>query len=447
MSDGGVGSDFDVRISDFPQGVVMPDVNQIDQIAPHIAEILKRLGLDPDSDPALRRTPERVAQLYLELFQAVGQPPPDIGLIENPQPSGEMILIRDLPFYSMCVPSTEPISTPVGAVRVANVHPGQQLWTFDDDGALVTTTVVSVAWRRACELVEVEAGGRAIRVTPEHPLLTADGWRPAGSLGVGDKVRAMNPKRLDPIRRPVSEGYERRSVIEAVGRDGNADDDYKLKRPQGARWIIPANLPVLEELGQLLGTKPRPATPPGVGLLHVSRHGHKPGWYGHPGYRQEAVPLLPPDGQWTPVDRVSQIQAAGTTPFRVYSFECTPYPTFLVNGIQAHNCVHHLVPFFGRAHIAYVPKDKLAGFSGLARLLRHFASQPQLQERMTNAVADHLQAVLQPEGVIVHVQARQLCLEMRGERVPGLVETTAARRVFQSGPLREEFFARIKAAS
>jgi GTP cyclohydrolase I len=119
----------------------------------------------------------------------------------------------------------------------------------------------------------------------------------------------------------------------------------------------------------------------------------------------------------------------------------------LVRGLPFYSlCIHHLLPFFGQASVAYVPQAKLAGFSGLARVLRHMGSQPQLQERMTSAVADHLQAVLEPEGIIVHLQARHLCLEMRGERVPGWVETTASRGVFQSGRLREEFFARIKGA-
>lgn len=108
-------------------------------------------------------------------------------------------------------------------------------------------------------------------------------------------------------------------------------------------------------------------------------------------------------------------------------------------------CVHHFVPFFGHAHVAYVPRDKIVGLSSVARVLRHFAARPQLQERLTNDVADHIQATLQPEGVIVHIRARHLCMEMRGERVPALVETTAARWAFQKGSLREEFFARLNA--
>lgn len=185
-------------------------MNRVDQISRHIAELLELLGLDAEADPELRRTPQRVAQLYLDLFRGVDGPPPEIGVIENPQPLGEMILVRDLPFYSICI--------------------------------------------------------------------------------------------------------------------------------------------------------------------------------------------------------------------------------------------HHFVPFFGRAHIAYVPGDKITGFSGLGRVLQHYASQPQLQERLTAEVADHLQAALDPRGVMVMLQARQLCMEMRGACSPGWVETTAARGVLQSGRLRDEFFLRMRNA-
>lgn len=185
----------------------MTQRNQIDQLAYHVAKILQLIGLDVETDPELDRTPQRVSQLYLDLFHAADDPPPRVGLMENPSPSDEMVLVEGLPFYSMCV--------------------------------------------------------------------------------------------------------------------------------------------------------------------------------------------------------------------------------------------HHLIPFFGRCHIAYVPGDKITGFSDLGRVLRYYASQPQLQERLTTEIADHLQAALEPQGVVVWLRARQLCLEMRGQRLPGVVETTAARGILQTGPLRDEFFARI----
>jgi GTP cyclohydrolase IA len=90
-------------------------------------------------------------------------------------------------------------------------------------------------------------------------------------------------------------------------------------------------------------------------------------------------------------------------------------------------CVHHFVPFFGHAHVAFLPGETLLGISGVARVLEHFARRPQLQERLGSQVADRLEEVLAPRGVAVVLQARHLCMEMRGIRTPGRVETRVVR--------------------
>jgi len=90
-------------------------------------------------------------------------------------------------------------------------------------------------------------------------------------------------------------------------------------------------------------------------------------------------------------------------------------------------CVHHFVPFFGRALVAYLPAEKLAGISAPARLLEHFARRPQLQERLGQQIADQMERLLRPRGVAVVLEARHLCMEMRGIKKRGLVETRALR--------------------
>jgi GTP cyclohydrolase IA len=90
-------------------------------------------------------------------------------------------------------------------------------------------------------------------------------------------------------------------------------------------------------------------------------------------------------------------------------------------------CVHHLVPFFGRAHIAYLPGERIIGISGTARLLDLYTRRPQLQERITRQIADHLERLLAPRGVAVVLEARHLCMEMRGVRKLGRVETRVVR--------------------
>jgi GTP cyclohydrolase I len=94
------------------------------------------------------------------------------------------------------------------------------------------------------------------------------------------------------------------------------------------------------------------------------------------------------------------------------------------------NCEHHLAPFFGHAHVGYIPNDKgqITGLSKLARLVDVFARRPQVQERMTSQIADSLVEVLEPRGVIVVVEAEHLCMAMRGVRKPGAKTVTSAVR-------------------
>ena len=103
-------------------------------------------------------------------------------------------------------------------------------------------------------------------------------------------------------------------------------------------------------------------------------------------------------------------------------------------------CAHHFVPFYGHGHIAYIPNDKIVGLSKLPRLLDFFARRPQIQERLTEQVAEVLEEELKPQGVMVVIEARHLCVEMRGIKKPGAVTVTSAiRGIFLEKPVREEF--------
>ena len=103
-------------------------------------------------------------------------------------------------------------------------------------------------------------------------------------------------------------------------------------------------------------------------------------------------------------------------------------------------CSHHFVPFYGHAHLAYIPKEKIIGLSKMARILDFYAQRPQLQERLTEQVAGFLAGKLSPQGVMVVIEARHLCVEMRGIRKPGaLTVTSAIRGIFYNRPVREEF--------
>ena len=104
-------------------------------------------------------------------------------------------------------------------------------------------------------------------------------------------------------------------------------------------------------------------------------------------------------------------------------------------------CEHHLLPFVGKAHVAYVPGEtgKITGLSKLARLVEAYARRPQVQERLTSQVADKLMDVLDPRGTLVVVEAEHHCMSMRGVQKPGtLTITSAVRGIFLSDATRAE---------
>lgn len=109
-------------------------------------------------------------------------------------------------------------------------------------------------------------------------------------------------------------------------------------------------------------------------------------------------------------------------------------------------CEHHLLPFFGKAHIAYLPNGHIVGLSKLARIVEILARRPQVQERMTQELADLVMAELNPRGVGVVLEAAHTCMSIRGIRKPQSICTTSAMRgVFQSNlSTRSEFMSLIQ---
>ena len=96
-------------------------------------------------------------------------------------------------------------------------------------------------------------------------------------------------------------------------------------------------------------------------------------------------------------------------------------------------CEHHLLPFYGKAHVAYIPDEKVAGLSKLARTVEVFARRPQIQENMTAQIADAIEKNLQPKGVMVMLEAEHMCMTMRGVQKPGtLTSTIVTRGVFKT---------------
>ncbi len=130
-------------------------------------------------------------------------------------------------------------------------------------------------------------------------------------------------------------------------------------------------------------------------------------------------------------------------------FEATTFPNdrgydelVLLRDVPFHSlCMHHLLPFHGVAHVAYLPGERIIGLSKLARIVEHFSRDLQVQERLTVQVADWLQDELRPRGVGVVLQAEHTCMTMRGVRKPGSKTVTSAvhGRLREDPRTRQEF--------
>jgi len=126
------------------------------------------------------------------------------------------------------------------------------------------------------------------------------------------------------------------------------------------------------------------------------------------------------------------------------TFEADHDEMVMVKDIPLYSaCEHHLIPFIGTAHVAYIPNEdgRITGHSKLARLVDSYAKRPQVQERLTTQIADEIDRTLEPRGVLVVIEAEHLCMSMRGVRKPGTTTITSAVR----GLFRDNFATRFEA--
>jgi GTP cyclohydrolase IA len=146
-------------------------------------------------------------------------------------------------------------------------------------------------------------------------------------------------------------------------------------------------------------------------------------------------------------EEIFQGQNGGAAKHLETVFDVDHRELVLLRGVAFHSmCEHHLMPFTGLAHIAYIPQGKITGLSKLVRAFKNLAARPQVQERLTTQMADLLMDALDPLGAAVIVEARHMCMEMRGVRAPGSIITTSALRgAFENrASTRMELFTLIK---
>src|SRR6266513_566525 len=192
-----------------------------------VEQLLKELGEDAQRE-GLAKTPERVAASLKYLTSGYDKKVEDVLndalFVEE---YDEMVVVKDIDFFSMCVPSKQVVSAVEGAKPARLVRQGDRLWTVVD-GYLEETTVTHVTSRKTRDIVEVRTEKGRFEVTPDHPIKTWYGWQEAGSLEAGDEVEWINPHSLCRVPLDVKPGYAVGYVLGAAASDGSIQDGRRI---------------------------------------------------------------------------------------------------------------------------------------------------------------------------------------------------------------------------
>lgn len=508
-----------------------------------IAELIKSLGEDLTRE-GLKDTPKRADEAWDHLFSGYGKKPEDVLTVFDNEGYDEMILVKNIEFYSTCLPGNQLVNSVEGAKRAREIKLNEELWTLED-GCPVKTRVSEISTYKADSIVTVIlTSGKKIRVTVDHPIQTDHGWVEAGRLKPGSLVECVNPQTLSRRRYQLNFNYDLGYVLGAIASDGSIQDNRRvclevgerffvekfqkallgafdlrakienIKKPSGflkkiipqyrvrfvssevGMWLIrllhlPENLGsrsktksfhlpqvtlidkeimqgfldgycdgdgtpcgrsggfavlssnsvFLKELAKVLETPVmKRAIGSSVEAVYVSKNWWKKAWFGKQGYENRSVSLCLSQSTFVPVKSVEIVKKKT----KVYAFKCSPHSTFLVSGVLTHNCEHHMLPFFGRAHIAYIPRDKIIGLSKIPRLVEIFSRRLQNQERLTTQIADALQDLLDPKGVGIVIEAKHFCMMARGvEKQMSEVTTSTLKGLFKERPATREEFLRL----
>ena len=213
----------------------MTDEQHIAQqrIARAVREILIAIGEDPGRE-GLLETPKRVAEAYTMLFSGLHEDPARHLEASFAEEARDLILVRDLPVASMCVPSKQVVNVVSGAKKAADVAVGDELWTLNK-GFLAKTTVTHVSSHRTHDVAVVKTSAGAIKLTNDHPVKTERGWCEAGVLLPGDRVEWFPPRKLCRPMRTVVPGYQMGYLLGAVASEGSIQDERRISVVVGER--------------------------------------------------------------------------------------------------------------------------------------------------------------------------------------------------------------------
>jgi len=439
-----------------------------------VTRLLQYIGEDPGRE-GLRETPQRVLRAWKEWASGYRVDPKSVLKTFEDGSDGydEMIIVRDLPFYSTCLVGSTFVETPKGRIPIQYLQDRDWVYTTNPktfELSLVQCRNPRITARNA-KLVRVYTDNDTVICTPDHKFLLTNGeWKKAKELINGDHLVSLY-RGVQKGRRKNDASYPRLIASRYTRWDGglsingasvgipehrfvtnNSEKNTVIHHLDEKVWNnLPDNLETMtigehnsrhhrtEKLVDNPNRKIAAALASGRPEVRAKRaESVRNHWAGMSQEERDKR------GQAISEGRNHVVFGVEDVPWRedVWCMNIPSTKTFFANGIAVHNCEHHLAPFFGTATIAYVPKKRILGLSKLGRLVEVFARRLQVQERLTVQIADILHETLQPRGVAVLLKARHLCMESRGlSRQGHHTITSAVRGVFreEGNKAREEF--------
>ena len=443
-------------------------------------------GIEPRTHTreGLKETPDRVAKAWAFWTSGYDQDVADLIKVfaDGAEGVDEMIVEVDIPFYSHCVVGSTFVETPRGRVPIKHLKDGDLIYTMDPvsfDLSIVPCVKPGITKRNA-KLVQIHTDNDSLICTPDHRVLKTDGtWVEAQHLKSNDRLASLYRGFLAGRDAGTGEStaqYSKAYPVLMASRYTRHEKGISIQGECRAvvehRFVSEYFNPGCYPKGRKLVTHHIDETtfnnlPDNLEVKtqreHNYDHNHGQRLAHHEGRKAAAAEAS--GRPETRAKRAASVKAswerrkaepANHVVFGVEHLDyqedvyCMTVPgthLFFANGIAAHNCEHHLAPFFGLASVAYIPQPgpdgRVLGLSKMNRLVDLFARRLQVQERLTNQIADAMEEHLKPLGVGVLIRARHMCVESRGVQHRGCSTTTSALRgVIKTQPhSRAEFLA------
>ena len=434
--------------------------------------------------PGLQETPQRFATAWEFFTKGYQENPGDVlkTFEDGAEGYDEMVVVSKIPVFSLCVIGSTFVETPRGRVPIQYLKDKDWIYTVNPVSMELGLTQAGhprITGKKK-DLVRVITDNDVVICTPNHKfLLTTGEWIEAKDLRnsakitslyrgtvAGGKTGSSRPHLLGGrwSRKIGKEGLiisgqgtyeaEHRFILVAVGRPFAKKQHSIIHHKDERVWNnIPENLEIvtIAEHNRLHER-----------TLKLANNSNRKHAAALASGRAEVRALRSKSvkAYWTSLSKAARLERIAASPagikaarnhvvFGVEPLDvkedvwCMHVPdthTFFANGMAAHNCEHHAIPFFGHAHIGYIPDGRVLGLSKFGRLVEVFARRLQVQERMTVQIADALEEHLKPKGVGVILECRHLCMEMRGIRTANSIAiTNVLRGAMEQGKVREEF--------